>query len=155
MDEKGGYDIVRYLNDFSDRFPALSHVGIGQICPHITTKVDCESLFSTAGFMSHPRRGRTGIRTYERLVMGKHSLQRIYCHIPSVYRLYMERHNKGDWDETENREDERFLEVEREIWEEMHPNLELDDESDEEAEEEEEEDGESDSQNSNGSDSVM
>ena len=63
--------------------------------------------------------------------------------------------NKGDWDETENREDERFLEVEREIWEEMHPNLELDDESDEEAEEEEEEDGESDSQNSNGSDSVM
>ena len=69
MGEKGRYDIVSYLNDFSDRFPALSHVGIGQLCPHVSTgEVDCESLFSTAA----------GYHTYESLVKEKHCLQRIY-----------------------------------------------------------------------------
>ena len=143
MDEKGGYDIVSYLNDFSDRFPALSHVGIGQLCPHISTEVDCESLFSTAGFMSHPRRANTNIRTYERLVKGKHCLQRIYCHVPSVYRMYMKRHKEGDWDEKDNREDDRFLELEKEIWKEMYPHhseqLDEEYESDEDGEESEDE----------------
>jgi len=131
INEKGGYDIVRYLNDFSDRFPAISHIGIGQLCPHISTEVDCESLFSTAGFMSHPQRANTDIQTYERLVKGKHCLQRIYCHIPSVYRLYMQRHKSGDWDEKENREDDMFLQVEKEIWKEMYPHhiIDLEEES--------------------------
>ena len=119
--EKGGYDIVRYLTDFADRFPSLYHVGIDQLCPHISTEVDCDSLFSQAGFMSHPRRAHTNIRTYERLVIGKHRLQRIYCHVPAVFRLYMERHKSDDWEEKDNHEDDRFLEIEKEIWKEMFP----------------------------------
>ena len=155
------------MNDFSDRFPDLGHVGIGQLlCPHITTEVDRESLSSTAGLMSHPRRAQRedSHNTYLRKTsQGKKLfLQRTYCHLPYVYRLYMERHNKGDWDETKNQDDERFLEVEKEIWKEMYPHcsIELDEESesDEEAEEEEEqeeENGEIDSQNSSGSEIVM
>ena len=71
--------------------------------------------------MAHPRRAHTNICTYERLVIEKHRLQRIYCHVPSVYRLYMERNKSDKWDEKDNREDERFLEIEKEIWKEMFP----------------------------------
>ncbi|KAL7474787.1 hypothetical protein ACHAW6_000739 [Cyclotella cf. meneghiniana] len=83
VDERG-YDIVCYLTDFADRFPSLYHVCIGQLSPHISTEVDCESLFSQAGCMSHPRRAHTNIRTNEWLMIGKHCLQRIYCHVPAV-----------------------------------------------------------------------
>ena len=34
------YNIVRYLQEFKEAFPALYHVGVGQSCPHITTEVD-------------------------------------------------------------------------------------------------------------------
>ncbi len=65
VNEKGGHDIVCYLTDFADQFPSLYHVGIGKLCPHISTEGDCESLFSQAGFMSHPQRAHTNICTYE------------------------------------------------------------------------------------------
>ena len=58
----------------------------------------------------------------------------------------MERHKNGDWDEKDNSEDDRFLQVEKEIWKEMYPHRskELDEESgsDDEVEESEEEDDE-------------
>eukprot|EP00956_Cyclotella_meneghiniana_P017543 scaffold28760_cov36-Cyclotella_meneghiniana.AAC.2 len=147
IDKNGGYDIVRYLTDFADRYPSLNHIGIGQLAPHVTTEVDCESLFIVSGFLSHPRRALMGIRTYERLVMGKHRLQRIYCHVPDVIKLYMERHSKNDWDEKENREDLSFLEVEKDIWKEQFPHCvqELEDEEegeDSNSEDESEEDEE-------------
>ena len=169
VDKTGDYDIVRYLTDFADRYPALNHVAIGQLCPHVTTEVDCESLFSQSGFLSHPRRTKTEIRTYERLVTGKHRLQRIYCHVPDVVRLYMERHSKNEWDEKDNRDDIAFLEIEKEIWKEQFPHRanHLDDEdgSEEEGEEEEEVESEeeevlddestSSSSSSNSSDCIM
>ena len=168
VDKTGDYDIVRYLTDFADRYPALNHVAIGQLCPHVTTEVDCESLFSQSGFLSHPRRTKTEIRTYERLVTGKHRLQRIYCHVPDVVRLYMERHSKNEWDEKDNRDDIAFLEIEKEIWKEQFPHRanhlndendseeELEEEDDEEEEQdEEEEEPDDESSSSSDSDVVM
>ena len=40
--------------------------------------------------------------------------------MPEVYKLYMERHNSNKWDENDNRDDDRFLEVEKEIWTHMY-----------------------------------
>eukprot|EP00956_Cyclotella_meneghiniana_P022130 scaffold41289_cov24-Cyclotella_meneghiniana.AAC.2 len=60
-------------------FPGLSTVVIGQLVPHIRTEVDCESLFSQTGHLSHPTRARTIAETFERLSMSKHKLSRIYC----------------------------------------------------------------------------
>ena len=157
IDKNGDYDIVRYLTEFAERYPALSHVGIGQLAPHVTTEVDCESLFSQSGFLSHPRRANTDIRTYECLVTGKHRLQRIYCHVPDVVRLYMERHSKNDWDEKDNRDDIAFLEIEKEIWKEQFPHranhLNDENDSEEELEEDEEEEEEPDDKSSSSSDS--
>ncbi len=38
----------------------------------------------------------------------------------------MQRHKSGDWDEKENREDDMFLQVEKEIWKEMYPHHSID-----------------------------
>ena len=46
----------------------------------------------------------------------------IYCHVPSVYTMYMERHQNKVWGEQESREDDRFTELEPEIWNPMFPN---------------------------------
>mmetsp|Transcript_8948 Transcript_8948/g.16583 ORF Transcript_8948/g.16583 Transcript_8948/m.16583 type:complete len:100 (+) Transcript_8948:2-301(+) len=51
----GRFDIVKYLVDHKKDFPALNSVGIGECCPHLSTEVDCESLFSQDGFSSQSR----------------------------------------------------------------------------------------------------
>ena len=46
IEKSGHYDIGWYLLDHKVHFPAiLYHVGVGQLCPHISTEVDCEYLF--------------------------------------------------------------------------------------------------------------
>ena len=121
-------------------FPAIYHVGVGQLCPHISTEVDCESLFSQAGYLADPRRARTDCRFYERLVITKHRLHRIYCHKPSVKDLFIKRWKSGNWKENIDRDDTQFLELEREIFQNDFPlyyaDL-FDDEDDEEEEEDE------------------
>ena len=137
--------MVKYLEDFSASFPAINCVGVGQICSHITTEVDCESLFSQAGHYNHPRRARTKIRMYERLVVGKHRLHRIHCSIPRVKALFLKRWKDDSWEEKDERDDQEFLQLELEIYKEMFPEsakllLEEEEEVVEEEEEEEEED---------------
>ena len=71
--------------------------------------------------MSHPRRARTNLRMYERMVMCKHRLHRIHCSIPRVKRLFLERWKANDWKENDERDDKEFLEVEKEIYLKMFP----------------------------------
>ena len=54
----------------------------------------------------------------------------------------MERHTNNKWDENDNRDDDRFLEVEKEIWTAMYPHRtnELEDELEEASDEEEDSD---------------
>ena len=84
--------------------------------------MDCESLFSEAGFLANPRRSQTNVRLYERLVVTKHPLGRIYCHLPAVKELYIKRWKEKSWDEQEERDAKEFLEVEKKIHLEMFPN---------------------------------
>ena len=79
IDGNGNYDIVCFLKDHIDKFPALFKVVVGQLAAHITTGVDCESLFSQAGHLSKPRQNRTTCETFERLVISKHRMSRMYC----------------------------------------------------------------------------
>lgn len=117
IDGSGHYDLTSYsyLEDHKTKFPAVYNVGIGQIAPHITTEVDCESLFSQAGFLADPRRSRIGGRHYERVVMTKHRLGQIYCHVPDVQELYLNRWHEKNWDENDERDANVFLELEKEI----------------------------------------
>jgi hypothetical protein len=54
IDKNGSYDIVTFLKDHVSMFHTINKVATGQLCPHITAEVDCESLFSQSDYTSNP-----------------------------------------------------------------------------------------------------
>ena len=96
------------FSDHKFHFPGLSTVVVGQLSPHITTEVDCESLFSQAGHLSHPNRSRTVAETFERLIMAKHRLSRIYCCKKRVLTEFLDRRDKKLCNEDDDRNDVQF-----------------------------------------------
>ena len=52
IDDNGDYDVVALFTDFRRSYPTLFAVAVGQLAPHVTLEVDCESLFSQTGFLS-------------------------------------------------------------------------------------------------------
>ena len=113
IDGKGNYDIVSFFKDHENKFPALFKVGVGQLGPHITTEVDCESLFSQAGHLSDPLRNRTKTENFERLVMAKHRMTRMYCCPIKVRNEFMDRFKAKRWLDGEDRDDIEFWEQEK------------------------------------------
>ena len=134
VDKFGHYSLEKYLSDHAKTFPGIHNVGVGEICPHVSTEVDCESLFSQAGFYADPRRSRSGIRMYERLVMMAHRLNRIYIHPALVRDEFMKRFKANDWDENEERDSREFLELEKEIHLNMFPHSKAFDDDDDDDE---------------------
>ena len=84
------------------------------MAPHITTEVDCESLFSQTGHLSHPNRARTIAETFERLSMSKHRLSRIYCCRKRVIAEFLERWRKKLWSNDDDRDDVAFWDQQKE-----------------------------------------
>jgi hypothetical protein len=97
IDPKRKYDIVRYMQDHKENFFGMSKAFIGTLAPHITTEVDCESLFSQAGHAAHPNRN-------------KHRLSRIYCSQNKVKKEFLDLWKKNAWSEKEDRDDFAFWE---------------------------------------------
>jgi len=58
-----------------------------------------------SGHLSHPNRARTIAEIFERLVMSKHRLSRIYCCRFKVLAEYMERRHKKLLSENDDRDD--------------------------------------------------
>ena len=121
IDSKGYYDIIKYNLDHEEYFPAMGVTVVGKLGPHLTTEVDCESLFSQAGHQSHPERGRTIAETFERLVIGKHRLSRIFCCQSKVLNEFLERWHKKSWSEEEDRDDVEFWNQQKEEYLEQNP----------------------------------
>ena len=138
IDNTGHYDLISYLEILRDECPGIYEVGRGPIGSHVSSEVDCESLFSQADVVADSRRARLDIRFYERLVMAKHRLSRVYCHIPDVVDLYMKRWSENDWKEDDERDAREFLELEKKIFLEKYPRSKeiFNDEGEEEEQEE-------------------
>ena len=102
-------------------YPAGEAIFNGKLAHHVTTEVDCESLFSQAGYVAEPRRSQTDVRTYERLVVGKHRMHRMHIRNEDIKKFYLEQFNNNDWDEKEERDDQEFLQLEGELWKKMFP----------------------------------
>ena len=131
--------------DLKIEFPALSYVYIGQLASRVPTEVGCESLFSVSGQLNCSRRMHLHVRLYERLVIGKHRMSRIYVSSENVKKRYLQRHVDDNWDEDEERDSKEYLEQEREIWEEGNPHSKtMVAEEDEQVAEEKERESESD-----------
>ena len=57
IDSKGYYDIIEYNLDHQKSSPAMGVTAVGKLGPHLTTEVDCKSLFSQARHQFYPERG--------------------------------------------------------------------------------------------------
>eukprot|EP00956_Cyclotella_meneghiniana_P014696 scaffold22128_cov73-Cyclotella_meneghiniana.AAC.3 len=79
--------------------------GRSPIALHITTEVDCESLFSQAGHAAHPNCNRTVAETFERQVLNE----------------FMERWKNKSWSEEEDRDDIEFWEEQKKEYLEQNP----------------------------------
>ena len=99
IDDQGHFDLIAFFVAHKRELSAMNSIIIGQLAPHISTEVDCESLFSEAGFLADKRRSRIGVSYYEHLVTLKHRLQRIYCHQPLVKARFLQRWQRNEWRE--------------------------------------------------------
>jgi hypothetical protein len=79
-------------------------------------EVDCESLLSQACFLADTRQSRTLVCFYDHLVISKHRLHHIYCHLPYVKELYVKRFCSNDWDEGADRGAKDFFKIEKDIF---------------------------------------
>ena len=60
-----------------NQLPGLNNA-MGKVAPHSTSEANCESLFSESGHLAKPHMNRTANETFERLVIAKHRISRIY-----------------------------------------------------------------------------
>ena len=140
----------RLFEDVQIEFRSLSYVYIGQLAGRVPTEVGCETLFSVSGQLNCSRRMSMFVRLYERLVIGKHRMSRIYVSSGNVKKRYLQRHIANNWDEDEERDSREYLEQEREIWQEGNPrNAAAMAEEDEQVAEENEGEGEDDEDEDN------
>ena len=95
--------------------PGVSDTVTGQLASRTPTEVGMEGFFSICGHVSDARRLMQEIRLYERLVIGKHRLQRIYLSREKIKNRFMERFKNNSWDEQEERENFEYLEAEKDI----------------------------------------
>jgi hypothetical protein len=58
---------------------------------------------------------------FERLVITKHRIQRIFCCKEMIHEEYIQRWKDNDWNEGETRENLSFLEEEKRLYLEMFP----------------------------------
>ena len=123
VDSTGYYNIVQYLINVRNHFPAIYSVGVGQLAAHSPTEVNCEGCFSLSGYLNHPSRSSTGIRLYEWIVIGHHRMKYIHVSRAAVHKLYMDRHSDKNWDEEEERDTNEFLEIEKSIFSQMFPGV--------------------------------
>ena len=106
-----------------EKVPGVSNTVVGELASRTPTEVGMEGFFSICGHVSDARKLMQEIRLYERLVIGKHRLQRIYLSREKIKNRFMERFKNNSWDEQEERENLEYLEAEKDIWLEEYPIL--------------------------------
>ena len=79
-------------------------------------------FFSQAYHAAQPNRNRATAETFERQIMAKHRLARIYCDPVAVKKEFMERHKKGKWNAKEDLDDLAFWESQKREYLHQNPN---------------------------------
>ncbi|EJK60290.1 hypothetical protein THAOC_19381 [Thalassiosira oceanica] len=76
--------------DHCKQLPGLNNA-MGKLAPHSTSEANCESLFSESGHLAKPHMNRVSNETFERLVIAKHRMSRIYCSPAKVKEEFLRR----------------------------------------------------------------
>ena len=112
--QDGRFDLVRFLklNEFS--FPYLYKLSVC-LSSIRTNEVGCERFFSTAGYVSCPRRTSLNVRNYECLAMLRSNMQKNYIDEQWVVDQYLMMEKNKSWSDLDNVDDMNVLNLEREM----------------------------------------
>ena len=117
---RGGRTNERRGQQSMNQLPGLNNA-MGKVDPHSTSEANCESLFSESGHLAKPHMNRTANETFERLVVAKHRMSRIYCSPTKVKEEFLRRWKGNLFGTDEDRDDLQFWEQEKSIFLEEFP----------------------------------
>jgi hAT family C-terminal dimerisation region len=112
--DDGRFDLVSFLQLQSASFPTLYKLAVC-LASIRTNEVGCERFFSTAGYVSCPRRTSLKVRNYECLATLKANIRNVFIDEQWVVNQYLMMEHKKSWKELDTRDDMRVLNLEREM----------------------------------------
>jgi hypothetical protein len=110
----GRFDLVAFLKLQQVLFPYLYKLGIC-ISSIRTNEVGCERFFSTAGYVSCPRRTSLNVRNYECLAALRSNMQHVYIDESWVVQQYLAMEKAKSWNELDSADDMNVLNLERQL----------------------------------------
>lgn len=110
----GRFDLVRFFKLQQVSFPFLYKLSVC-LASIRTNEVGCERFFSTAGYVSCPRRTSLNVRNYECLATLRSNMQNVYIDQEWVVNQYMSKEKLKSWNELESTDDMNVLKLERQL----------------------------------------
>jgi hypothetical protein len=114
VDNGGHFDLVRFFKLQQVSFPILFKLAVC-LASIRTNEVGCERFFSTAGYVSSPRRTNLKVRNYECIASLRRNMQQVYIDERWVMEKYLVFEKSKGWNNLEATDDMRVLDLEREI----------------------------------------
>jgi hypothetical protein len=115
IDNDGRFDLVSFLGLQKAVFPTLYKLSVC-LASIRSNEVGCERFFSTAGWVSCPRRTSLKVRNYECLATLKANIRNVFIDEKWVVNQYLMMEQKKSWADLDKEgEDLRVLNLEREL----------------------------------------
>lgn len=115
VDDDGRFDLVSFLKLQCKAFPTLYKLAVC-LASIRTNEVGCERFFSTAGYVSCPRRTSLKVRNYECLATLKANIRNVFIDEEWVVNKYMMMESKKSWADLDSPDDLKVLNLERELF---------------------------------------
>jgi hypothetical protein len=112
--DDGRFDLLCFMSLQKDAFPTLYKLTVC-LSSIRTNEVGCERFFSTAGYVSCPRRTSLNVRNYECLATLRSNMKQVYINEDWVVDTYLMMEKEKKWKELDNIDDMNVLELEREL----------------------------------------
>ena len=110
----GRFDLVTFLQLQERAFPTIYKLAVC-LSSIRTNEVGCERFFSTAGYVSCPRRTRLKTRNYECLATLKSNMRNVYINEDWVVDQYLTMEKEKSWKQFDQDDDMLVLTLEREL----------------------------------------
>ena len=113
--DDGRFNLLGFMELQKDAFPTLYKLTVC-LSSIRTNEVGCERFFSTAGYVSCPRRTSLNVRNYECLAALRSNMKQVYVNEEWVVEKYLEMEKAKSWKELDSPDDMRVLELEQQLF---------------------------------------
>jgi hAT family C-terminal dimerisation region len=110
----GRFDLLGFFQLQKDAFPTMYKLAVC-LASVRTNEVGCERFFSTAGYVSSPKRTSLNVRNYECLAVLRANMKQVYIDEQWVVDQYLAMEKAKSWNVLESNNDMLVLELEREL----------------------------------------